>query len=510
MESWVKPEVDFRQFVGILVLAVLAVLSACTGMPDRKIDRAAGTVSCQALLTNVDTAVREQGVKDAQDGRIDGFPYLRTNRFLSSFRDLEPGTAAWMQWLDLLLERGLEGWSLEYANLDEPAKDLLARETIATVGMQTGFSSILGDCARELRDGQLENPDAARILQANATVPDDYSIAMRTLGLYPLTALAFLKGIENWRADITEIYAKPTGSVAPTGPLMLYQAEQAPTVSQSDIAEILSDAADNPLKIPLPGEGQRETLFRQYAPRYLIDQAGPDDWPGYPTWTADNTIRIDTNRPAVFQYLSWTRYQGTNLLQLNYLVWFPARTSTGSFDLLAGKLDGLIWRVTLQPDGEPLVFDSIHACGCYHLLFAGKSVRPLSLEPGFSEPPFFPTPRQYRYSDLPLTLHLTTGNHYLVRVQPASAPAGQVRSYSRHPANALRSLPRDGFRRRCLYGPNGLVEGTERGERFLFWPMGISSAGAMRQTGHHATAFVGRRHFDDAFLFESILEGAGD
>jgi hypothetical protein len=32
--------------------------------------------------------------------------------------------------------------------------------------------------------------------------------------------------------------------------------------------------------------------------------------------------------------------------------------------------------------------------------------------------------------------------------------------------------------------------------------MGIESAGAMRQWGRQATAFVGRRHFDDADLFE--------
>ncbi|MBL8510596.1 MAG: hypothetical protein JNM52_03025 [Betaproteobacteria bacterium] len=53
-----------------------------------------------------------------------------------------------------------------------------------------------------------------------------------------------------------------------------------------------------------------------------------------------------------------------------------------------------------------------------------------------------------------------------------------------------------------LYGPDGLVADTARGERFLFWPMGIASPGAMRQWGHHATAFVGRRHFDDADLIE--------
>jgi hypothetical protein len=36
--------------------------------------------------------------------------------------------------------------------------------------------------------------------------------------------------------------------------------------------------------------------------------------------------------------------------------------------------------------------------------------------------------------------------------------------------------------------------------------MGIPSAGAMRQWGHHATAFVGRRHFDEPFLIERYFE----
>ena len=47
----------------------------------------------------------------------------------------------------------------------------------------------------------------------------------------------------------------------------------------------------------------------------------------------------------------------------------------------------------------------------------------------------------------------------------------------------------------------------------LFWPMGITSAGQMRQWGRHATAFVGRRHFDDARLLDQYFElrakGAG-
>ncbi|MNC92616.1 hypothetical protein D3C83_90760 [compost metagenome] len=53
------------------------------------------------------------------------------------------------------------------------------------------------------------------------------------------------------------------------------------------------------------------------------------------------------------------------------------------------------------------------------------------------------------------------------------------------------------------------MPGTERGERWLFWPMGVPEPGAMRQWGRHATAFVGRRHFDDPGLLERyfVLKG---
>ena len=51
-----------------------------------------------------------------------------------------------------------------------------------------------------------------------------------------------------------------------------------------------------------------------------------------------------------------------------------------------------------------------------------------------------------------------------------------------------------------------MIAGSERGERWFFWPMGIESAGQMRQWGHHATAFVGRRHFDDPLLLDTYFK----
>jgi hypothetical protein len=38
--------------------------------------------------------------------------------------------------------------------------------------------------------------------------------------------------------------------------------------------------------------------------------------------------------------------------------------------------------------------------------------------------------------------------------------------------------------------------------------MGVVSPGTMRGRGRHATAFIGRRHFDDPRLIEAVFEGA--
>ena len=59
---------------------------------------------------------------------------------------------------------------------------------------------------------------------------------------------------------------------------------------------------------------------------------------------------------------------------------------------------------------------------------------------------------------------------------------------------------------RSLFGPDGLVDESARAERFVLWPLGIPSAGAMREAGHHAIAFVGKRHFDDPDLIDRYFE----
>jgi hypothetical protein len=193
---------------------------------------------------------------------------------------------------------------------------------------------------------------------------------------------------------------------------------------------------------------------------------------------------------------------GRVLLQLVYTLWFPERPRAGAFDLLGGALDGVIVRLTLAPDGRVLLMDTIHACGCYHLFFPAAAVRLRDSAPKYEEWAFVPGPLPALRAGERLVVRIASRTHYVSGLAREAASDGGGRPYALRPEDELRRLPASGSATRSLYGPDGLVTGSERRERFVFWPMGIASAGAMRQWGHHATAFVGRRHFDDADLLE--------
>src|SRR5262249_5533535 len=144
-------------------------------------------------------------------------------------------------------------------------------------------------------------------------------------------------------------------------------------------------------------------------------------------------------------------------------------------DILAGRLDGLVWRVTLAPDGEPLVFDSIHPCGCFHMFFptprAVARTAPDPLEEWAFSPQSLP---RFAPGERPL-LRIATGTHYVERVSVVRGIDSLAR-YEIHPYGELRSLQSMAGGRRSAFGADGLVPGSERPERYLFWPMGILSA----------------------------------
>jgi hypothetical protein len=339
-------------------------------------------------------------------------------------------------------------------------------------------------------------------LLARAQVPDRYSLGLRALGLYPLVRWPFFAGVQRWQAGHEAAMAR--WAVQPP-PLQRH----VPATADAAAPPPWPPATDA-LGLPQPTPEQARQLLAWHAPVLEIEQRGPYDRFGTPAWGDDGRPRVDDARPVVWQRIAHMPLAGQWRLQLVYLLWFPERPPRSSFDLLAGALDGVMVRLTLGADGRPLLVDTAHACGCYHQFFPSAALRPRPGAPRHQEWLFAPATMPALPDTHRLVVRIASASHDVLGLQalPRDEAAGTGTAYALQPDQALRSLPAAGGRR-SLYGPDGLVSGTERGERHLFWPMGIDSAGAMRQWGHHATAFVGRRHFDDAMLLEERFEWVG-
>jgi hypothetical protein len=455
---------------------------------------------CARAFEKVDRIVSRWGVSDAETVPVPGFPFLRTNRFLASGikpSENSPALGTWgarLRMLDMTARRK------ELANL--PPKGIKQLKT--TRPPRPDPAAQLNDCGQILLYQTLARPSERHQLLDAAHVPPSYSLTKRVLGLYPLTSLFVLEGVNRLHADIQQDFLTPLQALEIQGTLIQFAPDDSLEIASSaEVADILRHVSRNPLHIPTPEGMDRDRLFATFAPVWEVDVSTNADRIGMPFWGNAPYPGVDVNQPIVFRRVSHTQFQGHTLLQLNYITWFPARPRTGAFDLLGGHMDGITWRVTLTPNGHPLLFDTMHNCGCYHMFLPGPLLRLKSRTWGHEEPPL--VPQRMPTEAGRTTLRIASRTHYLQRVYHRPQDILAV-PYEMQDYDELRSLPLPQGGHRSLFNSDGLVPGTERRECWFLWPMGVASAGAMRQWGHHATAFVGQRHFDDPYLIERYFE----
>ncbi len=454
------------------------------------------TRSCAELLQSMDAFVESAGVADLGARRIEGFPYLRTNRFLASFRDELDGNSPLRDaWLQQMRQLDAEGRGFELANT--PEQFINGTEFSDSSAM----SEKIRQCGEHLSAVDLQYSSRLELLKSEAGVADDYSNTKRAFGLYALTRYPFYWGVEDWQQDVEDAFDFSRQQDHNDSSRLYYSPPPLPTLTRIEIQQLLERASRHPLGILQLTPSERENLFATFAPIYEVETAGDFDRIGAPNWSETLYPQVDVIQPVVFTRIDYTRFQQQTLVQLVYVVWMPERPRQHFFDLLGGSLDGLEWRVTLAPDGEPILFDSIHPCGCYHKFFPTARLQPLEKPASALEWLFIPAELPPLAHAERLTLSLQSRTHYLQNVWPKPT-LDEGETYQFMDYDELRSLPTVDGGFRSLFGPDGLVAGTERRERFLFWPMGIKSAGAMRQAGSQPTAFAGRRHFDDVDLLE--------
>ena len=478
----------------IFVLALLVLLPAgCAIIPvptrSARVGGSDALGSCADFFADLDQRAAQAHVLDSGAFRVEGYPYLRVNRFLASFREEVRDKAALAAWVDQMQALDQDARNYEIANLPQAAGTIpgSANEKDRLYDKVAGCGNLLK--AADFKDIRLQEA-----LWKKATAPDEYLSLPRILGLYPLTRLFVSHGVSNWHAE-----AHKTFSTEP--PVGWHTRRYVPEKSDElpAVRSIVTQAQRDALGIPAYSPDARQSLFRMYAPAWEVQAEAEYDRIGMPVWSAKDELDVNTQQPLTYTLLSFTRFGKEILTQLNYIVWFPSRPKENVLDIYGGLLDGLNYRVTLDKNGDPLLYETIHNCGCYYEAYPTQRLK-VREKIDYAEPPLILKAPDLTPSWELMTVAMESRTHYVQHLYPSTRRSQpEAETYSLVDYGELRSLDDTKGGRRSMFSPDSLAPGSERLERFILWPTGVVSPGAMRQWGRHAVAFVGERHFDDPF-----------
>jgi len=485
--------------IGLVAAGLSMLFSGCATWPaptrsmTENYQGAAG--QCAVFFASLDERVVKENAVDGGYARVRHFPYLRADRFIASFAGEIDDGQAFGAWIDRMQALDRRARAAEIANLSDAAV-----ASLQTSGGRQALLQRVARCGDRLRKHDLASADSRRRLSENVQVPDDYIRSRRALGLYPITRWFVSRGVDRWHRE-----ARGQFSPAPPQDWVSRQYVPAGTGAPAAAAQIIGQAGRDGLGIPIFSKTQRRALFQSHAPVWQIQYQSENDRIGWPGYSTNGGITVDTDRPVTFGLLSFTRFENAVLTQINYIVWFPSRPKHRFWDIYGGLLDGLNYRVTLDSTGEPLLYETIHNCGCYYKAYPTGRLHPRP-SIAYDEPPLILAAPQPTGHPTRMVVAMDSGTHYVRHLYPYSGTPSGDATYALAEYDELKRLPLASGSRRSLFDRYGIATGSQRLERFILWPMGVYSPGAMRQWGRHAVAFVGRRHFDDPFYLQEMFE----
>jgi len=485
----------------IFVFSLFAiVLAGCATLPmparSDHLGEAGPLGNCADFFASLDKRTKEAGVLDPGDFRVKKYPYLRVNRFIASFREEVDNKAAFAAWTDRMQALDQDARKFEIANLPNSAVAALS-----SVNNRAGLYSKVATCGNLLRVADFRNIEHQEGLRKSVSVPADYITLRRVLGIYPLTRFFVSYGVSRWHAEAQESF-----SAEPPANWRTIRYVPAQKIDMSSLRQIVAPTELDALGIPMYSAEKRGALFRMHAPIWEIQFQGDQDRIGTPLWTARGVLDVDTDQPVAYTLLSFTRFGKEILTQLNYIIWFPSRPKSGVLDIYGGLLDGVNYRVTLDNRGAPLIYETMHNCGCYYKAYPTDRVQ-VHATSDYAEVPLVLEAPEVNPSEDFMTVAMESRTHYVQHLYPLSRelkPATAVYSLAEY--GRLLSLEYLKDNRKSMFGPDSIAPGSTRLERLILWPTGVLSPGAMRQWGRHAVAFVGKRHFDDPFFMDRMFE----
>jgi len=467
----------------ILIPLFVFLIEGCSLNPQPVLPETAASDNCVSALTGLQQlSLRYTGIQQGE--LVAGAPWLRSNRLFDYFRQQDLSA---QQLSDLLSNMSqLAATSLTFESRLLPASQLQQWQHNFSVAHPDSF---IDDCSQKLAQRQMQTSDDTREWLQSLPEDHDYQPLARIAGLYPLTALLFKQGVireHNW------LHQQP--EKLKNSDWITYGPPTTPTTAPD-----MNSVSRNSLGIPSLTPALLQALLEYHAPLWQLPDNAPVNRPGTPYWDNDELSVIQ--QPVSFTYISHGIYRNQITLQLNYLIWFPERPPANSLDLVAGQHDAVLFRVHLTQSGDILAYDSVHLCGCWYSLILPKEQSYSAKSGVYREPTFVLRTDKGRQR-----ISLTADSHLLIASQRNDQPSPDIKQYQLEPFTDLLQLKKADARH-SIFNRQGFVPGSERLERWLFWPMGISNPGALRRPGDHAIRFVGNLHFDDPLILEKLGVG---
>ncbi len=424
---------------------------------------------CQRDYEASDARILAAGVHDAEYAPVAGFPYLRTDRLMASYRDEVSGN------IDKL---GI--WMLQLREYDSIAREVELTNLGLSRTDRADELYRLRTCAVWMSDAATSNPGTLKqLLQAVRTPElDDAAVLEPTR-----------RAVEARRARIRAEFATPLPTARGERVWRV-----APDKSNAAAPENLNKARRDELGRVGLIISQWPALAAKFAPR-LVVKGTEDEQPAAPVWT-EHGLTADPAQPVVYYLASYARVDARMLVQFNYFVWFrsASKAETGE-----PPLDGLIWRVTLDEDGRRvLAYDTIKIRGGEHLWFPDAALQ--LRNPQASDAPLIP---QRLSAGGDFDVWLTARTHDVQRLADSRQARGiRTGSYTLRPYEDLLTLSLPGGGARSLFGPDGLVPGSRPPSTASAAEVGI---GALRRWGDQRSSPLMTRYFDDPHLLETLF-----
>lgn len=472
-------------------------------------------VGCQIwpddYVAGVDRLTVRQKVRNARAQRIDGWPGLRVD-------------SAAQNRLDAAISTGDPALARRDADAFLTQSHLLAQETAPGEVLRLDDEAIDALCKRYF-------PDAARTreqLIAAYLAGSDATLAAarrRTAKANDIEKLHRVLRKINEGVESPVKHQGKTGRIMTWLPFYLPAKMAAEHVQKSGTGCPLFlggfDAAD----IYMPPAAEASAIER-YAPILVVERAAdpryaPDaDRLGQVIATDMDHVEVRPDQPALYSYVRRVLLMGHEHDQLVYVAWFPEHPALTTNDPMAGHIDGLTVRITLDRGGRPAIVETMANCGCFHGLYPSQRLEAaavaeygepaegmryaLAREAGRKLNTHIPSLlTEENGNDRPV-VYVAAGWHAIMHVSFKPAEASGRETYSLRPYADLELLPTPDGGYTSMFYDNGLVRHAQRPEGVYFTPLGMLSAGQPRQR-ETQLIYWDRYDFDAPDLLSRLL-----